>query len=91
MARQLTDPAGPAVLGVGGRDRTSAMEDFVERHSLGSIEHLADPDGEIWARFGVRGQPTWIFVDGETGNGEIVFGALGAEGIRSELEKLAAS
>lgn len=87
MARQL-DRATAVIVGVAGRDDTSAMEAFVARHDLGHVRHIADPNGDVWSHFGVRGQPTWLFVDGETGVGELVFGALGADQLNERMSAL---
>lgn len=88
MARQL-DSNKTAIVGVGGRDQVGAMKAFVDRHDLGDVRHIADPSGDVWSRFGVRGQPTWLFVDGETGTSELVFGELGAEALSARLKALA--
>lgn len=87
MARQI-DSSTTAIVGVGGRDEKGAMKAFVDRHDLSHVRHIADPSGDVWSRFGVRGQPTWLFVDGETGRGELVFGALGAEQLTERLRAL---
>lgn len=42
----------------GSQDRMAAFE---ERHGL-TFPSLYDPDGEVFARFGVPGQPAWVFV-----------------------------
>jgi peroxiredoxin len=89
VARQI-DNQTVAIVGVGGRDEIAAMKKFVERHDLDEVPNIADPEGDVWARFGVRGQPTWAFVDGQTGESRMVFGELGAEALKAELEKMAA-
>lgn len=62
------------------------MESFVDRHELSDVVNIADPDNEVWERFGVFGQPTWIFVNGETGETTTRFGALGQQGIQAVFE-----
>ena len=54
-----------AVVGVGGLDSGSAIEDLAG--SIPSVTHLVDPDGEIWRHFGVTAQSTFtvISTDGE--------------------------
>ena len=44
---------------------------FVERHNLGHLTHIEDPDGTLWDYFGVSSQPSWIFF---AANGEVVRG-----------------
>jgi hypothetical protein len=43
------------------------MRAFVDRFGLEGMPQVVDDDGELWARFGVRVQPAWMFVpdDGE--------------------------
>ncbi len=78
------------IVGVAGRDLTGPMRDFVAEHGLEGLTHIDDGGGEIWDRFGVVGQPTWIFVDGETGAVEGRLGLLGADDLRAALTDLAA-
>lgn len=75
-------------MGVASRDTEDAMVDFVARHDLDVIDHVADVDGEVWAANDVVGQPAWIFVDGETGETETQFGALGVEGLGQAIDEL---
>ncbi|HKN51374.1 MAG TPA: redoxin domain-containing protein [Amycolatopsis sp.] len=49
-------------IGVAAEDKAPAMKDFVTRYGTGSFTNLADPDGKIWARFGVRIQPGYAFI-----------------------------
>jgi hypothetical protein len=62
-------------LGIPALDGDGAMLDFVDRHGLEQMPQAVDDDGDLWARFGVRVQPAWIFVapDGTT---QTVLGAL---------------
>ena len=62
------------------------MEAFVERHGLDDVVNIADLDGVVWERFGVFGQPTWGYVDGDTGEVSIMFGALGVDGVLAAFE-----
>ena len=66
-----------AVVGLPGRDDSSAHLAFVERHKLGDLVHIEDTDGALWSYFGVFSQPTWIFfrADGAVTRGR---GALSA-------------
>lgn len=65
------------------------MEQFVTRHDLDGIAHIADTDGEIWQLFGVAAQPAWVFVDGETGDIERVLGALSTGDLEQRVDALA--
>lgn len=65
------------------------MEEFVTRHDLDGVPHIADPDGEIWEQFGVVAQPAWVFVDGETGDTDRVLGVLPASDLEARLAALA--
>jgi hypothetical protein len=66
------------------------MEEFVARHELGGVRHIADVAGDVWQQFGVVAQPAWVFVDGETGKAERVLGAIPEEELKARLESLAA-
>ncbi len=75
------------MVGVASRDDLAAIEEFVDRHALdGVVETIADVDGVVWERFGVFGQPTWAYIEGDTGEVTVLFGALGAEGIQAAFE-----
>lgn len=50
------------------------MRDFVARHDMGHILHLVDPDGTLWRRFDIPGQPAWVFIDAK---GDVVRKAFG--------------
>lgn len=64
------------------------MEEFVARHDLDHVVHVADTAGVVWGAFDVVGQPAWAFVDGETGEATVQFGALGLEGILAAADDL---
>jgi hypothetical protein len=67
------------------------MRDFVARHGLEAMPQLVDgPDATIWTRFGIRGQPAWVFIDADGGT-EVLLGPLGAEGLIERLDALAAT
>lgn len=40
------------------------MAGFVERHGL-SFPNIDDGPGQVYERFGVAGQPAWVFIDAE--------------------------
>lgn len=72
-----------------GRDAEPAMAEFLERHRMTDVPTAADLDGALWQRFGVTGQPAWVFVDGETGAAERVYGELTDDALAERLENLA--
>lgn len=86
MARQLEGQV--TIVGVAGRGDVDDMAEFVTRHELALIDHVADVELEIWQANGIAGQPAWIFIDGETGATSTRFGGLGEDGLRSEIEAL---
>jgi peroxiredoxin len=63
-----------AIVGIAGTGlyRTSSDEQrqaFVEDTGTGGATHLQSPDGELWTRFGVTSQSTYVLLDS---SGEIV-------------------
>lgn len=77
------------IVGMGSRDDLSRLEDFVDQHDLEGFPHVADESGELRAKLGVVGQPTWIFI-GADGKAEKVFGELGEQGLVKRLDALIA-
>ena len=66
------------------------MADFVERHGVGSFDHVVDPEGasdSIWERFGIVTQPAWVFVD-DDGSTKTLVGLLGEDGLNAEIDAL---
>lgn len=63
------------------------MRDFVARHHLDFFPQVADTDGSLWQRFGVRGQPAWVFVDRQ-GNPTLNYGPLSEDELGSRLDAL---
>jgi hypothetical protein len=76
------------IIGVASRDQRPAMDEFVARHGLEDMVNIADVDGEIWQRFGVVGQPAWVFLDAQAGTGDRVLGALPPTDLEARLEGL---
>jgi hypothetical protein len=81
-----------AFLGIGSQAGEDEMVDFVERWSLTGFPQIADPDGELWARFGddvIRS--SFLFVDGETGTIERTgYGELDESELRDRVRELSA-
>lgn len=63
------------VVGVAGlsEDR-DAMREFVSEHELHELVHLADGEGEVWQRFEVTSQSTFVVLDSA---GEVVADGVG--------------
>jgi peroxiredoxin len=58
------DYAGKAsVVGVAGLDGVSAMHEFVRMAKLSGFPQLADEQGEVWKRFGMTAQSTFVVLD----------------------------
>ncbi|MEO7837501.1 MAG: hypothetical protein ABIS21_07660 [Acidimicrobiales bacterium] len=76
------------MIGVPGRDALAAMKDFVDRHGLESVPHAVDTDGKLWAKLGVRYQPTWIFINGTDGKATTEFGDFDIDALRSRFDTL---
>jgi thiol-disulfide isomerase/thioredoxin len=75
------------VVGIGGLDQDSAMQGFVDRTGTGSFTHLSDPDGQVWQKFEVVTQDTYVLIDA---NGEVVFhGSLSGSDLRDRAADLA--
>lgn len=73
-----------------GRDTHEQAAEFVRRHGLDDLRHVFDADGQVWAAFGIGGQPAWVFIDGTTGTSSAAFGALPPEQLTRRLEELEA-
>jgi hypothetical protein len=50
-------------VGVPGLANEGSMVEFVADTGTGVIDHIPDPDGEIWDRFGVIQQRTYVYVN----------------------------
>ncbi len=87
MARSLSDDV--EIIGVAGRDSTANMADFVARHGLQDVRQIADESGDVWAGFGIVGQPAWVFIDGRTGERRTQLGALGGARLQQMIDELA--
>ncbi|MDQ3931340.1 MAG: redoxin domain-containing protein [Actinomycetota bacterium] len=88
-ARQLAGEV--AFVGVAGRDEVEPMRVFLALHGLeGLFPQLADVRGDLWARFGVTAQPTWIFVD-DNGAMQRVYGEIGEARLHAMADRLRAT
>jgi thiol-disulfide isomerase/thioredoxin len=76
-----------SVVGVAGLDDQPNMQPFVDSTKTGDLTHLADPDGEIWQRFKVTQQSTYVLIDA---SGNVTFtGNVGGDELRSKVAALA--
>ncbi len=76
-------------MGIASQDSAAAIEGFVSEHGLEHVLTASDVEGEVWRRFGVVGQPTWVFVDGETGASARHLGFLSDADLAKVLSTLA--
>jgi hypothetical protein len=72
-------------VGIPAQDTDDAMRAFVDRHGLGAMPQVVDDEGDLWARFGVRVQPAWVFVP-DDGEPVAVYGPLTGEALDERLE-----
>ena len=67
----------------------SSYASFIERHGL-TFPNIDDSEGEIFARFGVVGQPAWAMVK-PNGEAEVMMGVLSDAELAEQLELLSQS
>ena len=77
-------------IGVSSRDDIYDMSAFVSANGVDWFTHIADVDGEVWARDGVATQPAVAFID-DDGSVDIHVGSLGESGLADRLDELVAS
>lgn len=87
VAQSQADNADVVFVGVAGLGEVADMLAFVDDYEVGAFEHLVDPDGSLWQRFGVVQQPAYAFVD-DTGSVEVYRGALGEDGLAERVGSL---
>jgi len=74
----------------GSSSNVDEMADFVADVGLGDFPNVADTTGEIWTRFGVTYQYTYVFVD-DSGSVEVVTGPLDKDELTTRFDALVAS
>ena len=74
-------------IGVASLDELPAMQAFVSETGVGGFQHLADPGGEIWARFGVTAQPAMAFISSD-GQVKVVPGAMAPQDVLARVAEL---
>jgi class 3 adenylate cyclase len=51
-------------VGVAGNSSSAdGMAAFVDETGVGGFAHIQDLENEIWRRYGVQSQPTFVFID----------------------------
>jgi hypothetical protein len=73
-----------------GRDSLPPMRGFVDQYGLDFMPHTVSEDGSLWARFGVAGQPAWLFIDNK-GEVETHLGPMDEASLTQKLEELIAT
>lgn len=66
-----------------------AYEAFVATYGLEAMPHAIDPDGSLWARYGIGYQPAWVFIN-QDGQVRVNPGGLYGDGIAAAVEELIA-
>jgi peroxiredoxin len=75
-----------AVVGVAGLDKASAMPEFIRLAKVESIPHLSDEPGDVWKRFGITAQSTFVLIDAK---GTVTFrGRLDADDVPDRVAAL---
>ncbi|MFJ5727061.1 redoxin domain-containing protein [Streptomyces paradoxus] len=63
-AKVAEDFAGKAnIVGVAGLDKPTAMKDFVASTKVDGFPNLSDEPGEIWRKFEISEQSTYVLLD----------------------------
>ena len=75
------------MIGVAGRDDLDPILDFIDFQGVGAFPHIVDETGDIWARYDVRNQPSFVFIDDD---GTIVetTGSLDEESLNTRMREL---
>lgn len=51
------------IVGVAGLAAAEDMPEFIDSTGTGELTHLSDPDGEIWRKYDIAEQSTFVFLD----------------------------
>jgi len=54
---------------------------------VGAFPHIVDESGDVWATYGVRTQPAFVFIN-DDGTSETHIGALGEAGLTERINAL---
>lgn len=78
------------IIGVAGRDDASEFNEWVDSRGVTAFDHIADADGSVWAEFGIRTQPAFVFIN-DDGTFENHNGSLGLDSLTDRVNALIAS
>ncbi len=70
-----------------GKADQGDIEDFISNLAVGAFAHTVDDDGSIWAQFGIRSQPSFVFLN-DDGTTTVHNGPLGVDGLSDAIEQL---
>lgn len=91
LAEFATERTDVRLVTVGGSSPdVDAMAEFVADVGLDDFPNIADTTGEIWTRFEVTYQYTYVFVD-DSGSVEVVTGPLDKDELTTRFDALVAS
>ncbi|OJF09446.1 TlpA family protein disulfide reductase [Couchioplanes caeruleus] len=76
------------ILGIAGMGGNKEMHEFVSDLEVGSVPHLDDEPGELWKKFGITEQSTYVIID-RTGR-TVVSGYLDDLQLTSKVKALVA-
>ena len=76
-------------IGMAGLADPGAMQGFVDAFQL-PFPNAVSVDGALWARFGVVGQPAWVFID-DLGQAQLFPYELPEDQVRQVLDAMLAS
>ncbi|MBI4884634.1 MAG: TlpA family protein disulfide reductase [Actinobacteria bacterium] len=74
-------------IGISGRGEASEARDFVAKTGTEGIVHLDDSSGNIWASYGIYGQPAYAFITAD-GRLDTYIGSLGRDGLVNVIDQL---
>lgn len=66
-------------VGIPGLGSSEEFAEFIADTGVGSFQHIDDPGGELWARFGVVQQRTYILINQDGTAERKGYGSLGSD------------